>query len=91
MEVIPIKDNVRKASNEVYFATMDGRKSWKVVKSSNISIQVILLGNTESMLVGLLEKQPKFKDMGVTVRGKRTDDGLIIEVMDGVVLKPAAK
>lgn len=85
------KDNVRKASNEVYFATMDGRKSWKVVKDSDTSTQVVLIGDTEPMLAGLLAKQPKFKDMGVTVRGKKTNTGLIIEVMDGVVLKPAAK
>lgn len=85
------KDNVRKASNEVYFATMDGRKSWKVVKDSDTSTQVVLLGNTESMLAGILEHKTRFDEMGVTVKGKKTDTGLIIEVTDGVVKKPAAK
>ena len=78
------KDNVRRASNEAFFATMDGRTSWKVVKDTNTSTQVILEGDSASMLAGLVEKKPKFTDMGVTVLGKVIDTGLVIDITDGV-------
>lgn len=73
-------DNVRRASNEVYFSTIDGRSGWKIVKETKTSRQIILTGNTESMLAGLLEKKNKFEELGVTVLGKKTKTGLTIEV-----------
>jgi hypothetical protein len=74
------KDNIRRASNETYFSTIDGRTGWKIVKETDSSRQIVLTGNTESMLAGLLEKKEKFDELGVTVLGKKTDTGLIIEV-----------
>lgn len=78
------KDNIRKAGNLTYFATIDGRKSWSIVKDTKTSTQVILVGDSDRMLAGLLEAQPKFDDLAVTVLGKKTKDGLVIEIIDGV-------
>jgi hypothetical protein len=84
------RDNIRKAGNRAYFATIDGRESWKVVKDTKNSTQIVLLGNTESMLAGLLEAMPKFEELGVTVLGKKTKDGLVIDISHGVKKKPKA-
>jgi len=83
------KDNVRTATNEVFFATLGAKTSWKVVKDTDSSTQAILVGDTALMLEGIKAKKPRFDELGVTVLGKVTDTGLIVDVTDGI--KPAAK
>lgn len=84
-----MNDNIRRASNMAYFATLDGRTSWKITKESETSRRIVLSGNADLMLAGLTEKSPKFTELGVTISGKVTKTGLIIEVADGIKKKAA--
>jgi len=76
----PKQENVRLASNRVYFATLDGRTGWKVTKDTVTSTQVRLWGNPEVMLQGLLQAKERIEELGVTILGKKEEDGLVIEV-----------
>lgn len=75
-----MSDNIRRASNECYFASIDGRTSWKIVKDSQNSRDIVLSGNSDTMLAGILEKSPKFTELGVTVIGKKTKTGLEVKI-----------
>lgn len=73
-------DSIRRASNECYFASIDSRTSWKIVEDSNTSRKIVLSGNPDLMLAGILEKSSKFTELGVTVIGKKTKTGLEVKI-----------
>lgn len=75
-----MNSNIRRASNMCYFLTIDGRTSWKIVKDSKNSRDIVLSGNPDTMLTGILEKSPKFTELGVTVIGKKTKTGLEVKI-----------
>lgn len=82
-------DRMRRASNEAYYATLDGRISWKITKETSTSRQITLSGNSDLMLAGLTEKSPKFTELGITVTGRITKTGLIIKLAEGIKKKAA--
>ena len=75
-----MNNHIRQASNEVYFATLDGRTSWRIVEDPENSRKIVLSGNTDTMLAGILEKSPKFEELGVTVTPTKTKTGLEVKI-----------
>lgn len=82
------KNNVRLASNEVYFATiLDGRREWVMKDSTPTSTTVEITGDPKPMLRGLQARKTRWEELKVTISVKETQTGLIVEVKDGLPKK----
>ena len=75
-----MNQSLRLATNDMYFATLDGRKAWRITASSPKMRRVEIHGDTETLLKGLKENKDRIESRGVKLTAGKRSYGLLVDV-----------